>query len=160
TLPQLVAVDAVVGREEQRAVDVRQAGGRRAGSAGEDVLDEDGASGGAVRLSQFLAIDALVGGGEDQVADGGQLIGGGAVGGAAAQSGEDGLDEDGSGNGAVAPPQLRAVDAVVGGEDENAIEVGLAAGATAAERVDDRDLVGGEGGDGAIFQLLQPQAAA
>src|SRR5262245_22262806 len=38
--PQLPAVGAVIGREEQVAADVRQVKGRRAAAAGVDVLDQ------------------------------------------------------------------------------------------------------------------------
>src|SRR5207237_812477 len=58
-LPQLVTVGAVVGGEVQRAADIGQAGGAGAVAAGVDVLDHDGAGGGAVRLPQLLAVGAV-----------------------------------------------------------------------------------------------------
>ena len=54
-LPQLVAVRPVVGREEERAVHVRQVGGDGAGGTRIDVLDQDGAGGRAVALPELVA---------------------------------------------------------------------------------------------------------
>src|SRR5262249_39453349 len=55
-LPQFEAVAAVVGREEQRPVDVGQVGRGGAIPAGEDVLDEGGAEGVGVALPQLAAV--------------------------------------------------------------------------------------------------------
>src|SRR4029079_11407333 len=58
-LPQLLAVDAVVGGEEQVAAHRGQGGGPPvlAGTA-TNVLDQDGARSGAVRSPQLLALEA------------------------------------------------------------------------------------------------------
>src|SRR5262249_18989668 len=55
-LPQLPPVRAVVGREEQRPVHVREGGGVRAGGAGVDVLYKDDAGGGAAAPPQPPAV--------------------------------------------------------------------------------------------------------
>ena len=47
---------AFVGRKEERAVDVGQVRWMRSCSAGEDVLDHDGAGGGAVALPQLMTV--------------------------------------------------------------------------------------------------------
>src|SRR5262249_57153111 len=52
-LPQLPPVRAVVGREEQRPVHVRQVAEVGGGAAGADVLEHYGAGGGAVALPQL-----------------------------------------------------------------------------------------------------------
>jgi hypothetical protein len=54
-------VSAVVGREEQRAVDVCQAPGVRELGAGPDVLDEHSAGGGAIAFPKFVARDSVIG---------------------------------------------------------------------------------------------------
>src|SRR5262249_56553854 len=61
-LPRPLPVRAVVGREEQRAVDVGQVAEVRAGTAGVNVGDQDGSGGGAVALPQLGPLDAVVGG--------------------------------------------------------------------------------------------------
>ena len=60
-LPQLRAVSAVVGREEQRAVHVRQVSWGTSCRCRIDVLDQDGAGGGAVALPQLVPCVAVVG---------------------------------------------------------------------------------------------------
>src|SRR5262249_7628372 len=65
-LPRFHTMDAVVGREQQRPVDVGQVGRDRAGGAGVDVLDEGGADGGAGALPRLWAVRALRGRGKTQ----------------------------------------------------------------------------------------------
>src|SRR5262249_51979535 len=129
-LPQLGAAAAVVGREEQRAVDVPQVVRAGAGGAEVDVLDEGGAGGSPVRLPQLVAVAAVVGP-EEQGAVAVRQVGRewpwrpegpvrvDAVGGV----GVDVLDEGGAGGGAVRLPQLVAVAAVVGREEQRAAHV-------------------------------------
>ena len=50
------AVGAVVGAEEQRAVDIGEQSGIAGPASGVDVLDQDGAGGGAVGLPQLSAV--------------------------------------------------------------------------------------------------------
>ena len=60
-LPQLRAVDAVVGGEEQPASRTRSGPrARTVAGTGMDVLDQDGARPAAVRLPQLLAVGAVV----------------------------------------------------------------------------------------------------
>src|SRR5262245_62104498 len=59
-LPQLVAVHAVIGREEQYAVYVREFGGVRADPVRVDVLKEGGTGSGAVAPPQFGAVQDIV----------------------------------------------------------------------------------------------------
>ena len=61
--------------EEQRAVDVGQDAGRRSCRARIDVLDQDGAGGGAVALPQLVAVGAVVGAEEQRAVDVGQMLG-------------------------------------------------------------------------------------
>src|SRR3712207_9573864 len=59
-LPQLPAVRAVIGVEEERAVVVHETEGVRAAVApGGDVPHQGGAGGGAVRLPQLVAVDGI-----------------------------------------------------------------------------------------------------
>src|SRR5262249_56156100 len=60
-LPQLPAVGAVLGAEEQRAVHVYQVARRGVGGAREDVLDADGAGFGAVALPELISAGAVAG---------------------------------------------------------------------------------------------------
>src|SRR5206468_103048 len=122
-LPQLEAVGAVVGAEEQRAADGGQVRGEGTVGAAVDVLEQHGAGGGAVALPQLDAVGAVAGGEEDDAADGGQVRGRATRRAAAGGAGVDVLDQHGAGRGAVALPELVAVDAVVGGEDQRAVEV-------------------------------------
>src|SRR5262249_41796599 len=55
SLPQLPSVGAVLGREEERPVHVRQVAGRRTGIAGVDVLDQGGTGLGGVAPPQLVA---------------------------------------------------------------------------------------------------------
>ena len=69
---------AVVGGEEQRSAHCRQVGRAAAvvvASVGGDVLDQDGAGPGAVRLPQLPAVGAVVGGEEQRAAHSGQEAG-------------------------------------------------------------------------------------
>src|SRR5262249_9160114 len=131
-LPQLGAVAAFVGREEQRAAHVDQVGGFGAGGARSDVLDHDGAGGSSVRLPQLEAVAAVVGRGDQRAADDGRVVreaeavAVGVEGGCGARS--DILDEYGAGGGAVALPQLDAVAAVVGLEEQGAADRGQVGG--------------------------------
>src|SRR5262249_4189025 len=73
-VPQLAAVRAVVGAEVELVVHGDQEGrvGVRAtgaAAAGVDVLDEDGAGGGAVALVQLGAVHAVVGDEEQRAVD-------------------------------------------------------------------------------------------
>ena len=117
--PQLVAVGAVVRGEVQRARHVGEVGGAvvvvGAGS-GVDVLDQDGAGLGAVRGPQLAPVDAVVGGEEQLPAHGGEVAGAVLLVPGAGRL--DVLDQDGAGSRAVGGPQLRAVGAVVGGEEQ------------------------------------------
>ncbi len=118
-LPELPAM-AIDGSEEQGAVDVGEVLGvlginaaRRA-----DVLDLDCAGGRAVRLPELGVVAAVIGGEVDAVTDGDGLFG---------LSRDVGGAEDllGAGGRAVRLPQLVAGGrAVVGGEDQGAVEVG------------------------------------
>src|SRR5262249_54728483 len=124
-LPQLDAVAAIVGIEEQGAADVRQTVGVGAGGAGKDVIDQGSAGGGAVALPQLDAVAAVVGMKEQGVADvrqvGLEVVRAGLQG--TLGTGEDVVDEDGAGRGAVALPQLVAVAAVVRHEEQGAAHV-------------------------------------
>ena len=117
---------AVVGGEEQRPAHSGQ-GGRAvaavAVAAGVDVLDQDRARLGAVRLPQLPAVGAVVGGEEQRAAHGGQVRTGRCR---RRTSRVDVLDQDGARLGAVRLPQLPAVDAVVGGEEQRPPHIGEA----------------------------------
>src|ERR1700712_805694 len=69
--PGLAAVHAVVGGEEEPAVDFGELPGAAAGEPGNDVLDEDRAGLGAVALPELPAVDAVFGGEEDRAPHGG-----------------------------------------------------------------------------------------
>src|SRR6266511_1230690 len=71
-LPQLIAARAVVGAEEQGAVDVGEIAGIAAGRAALDVLDERRASGRAVGLPQLISGRAVVGAEEQRAVDVGE----------------------------------------------------------------------------------------
>ena len=85
-----------------------------------DVLDQDRARLGAVRLPQLLTVDAVVGGEEQRPAHIGQ--GGGIA--VVAETWVDVLDQDRARLGAVRLPQLRPVGAVVGGEEQRPAHIG------------------------------------
>ena len=75
-LPKLIAVGAVVGREEERPAHVREIRGiEDAAAAGLDVLDHDGAGGRAVALPELLAVGAVIGREEERPADVRQICG-------------------------------------------------------------------------------------
>src|SRR5262249_60776575 len=109
-----------------RAVVVGPVAGGRAGAAGVDVLDQDGAGGGAVALPQLVAGRGGAGREEQRPVHVGQVAGVRAVRGIEVpivgvvprSSREDVLDQDGAGLGAVALPQLP------GGEEQRAVHVG------------------------------------
>src|SRR5262249_18846673 len=107
-LPQFAAVNAVVGREEQLAVNVCQVGGARAAAADVDILDHQGAGRGAVTLPQFAAVNAVIGREEQFAVDIGQVR----------RVGTDARTNDGddvrAGLGPIALPQLSAVPLVRG----------------------------------------------
>ena len=121
------AVRAVVGREEQRAVDVRPGSGIRAAAAGVDVLDHARCRRAVPSLfhSSTPLVPSLAA--KNSVPFTSVRLRG--VGAAAA--GVDVLDQDGSGGGAIALPQLDAVRAVVGREEQRAVHVRQVAGARA-----------------------------
>src|SRR5262249_59751804 len=122
--PELVAVHAVVGGEEQRVARGGQVVGigavRRAvgAAAGTDVLDQDGAASGAVAPPELAAVGPVVGRKEKSITDRGQFAGIGALRISVRGARGDVLDQDGAGGGAVALPQLHAVGSVVGGEEQ------------------------------------------
>ena len=92
-LPQLPAVAAVVGGEEQRPPHIGQeVGGVARRAAGMDVLDQHRARRGAVRLPQLPAVGTVVGGEEQRPAA--QRSGTGAVVAVGAVDGVDVLDQD------------------------------------------------------------------
>ena len=72
-LPQLVAVGAVGGAEEESRSDGGELVKVAVGRAGADVLHQNGAAGGAVGSPELVAIGAVVGGKEERAADRGQL---------------------------------------------------------------------------------------
>src|SRR5713226_6004148 len=74
--PELGAVDQVVGRKEERAVDVCLigSGGHGAGGAGNDVLDERGTAGGAVAVPQLAAVRPVIGAENNVTVDVSHLI--------------------------------------------------------------------------------------
>ena len=111
-LPQLEAVRAVVGREEQRAVDVGQKFGSALPAPGLMSLTRTVPAARAVALPQLEAVGAVVGGEEQRAVDIGQVVGTESPG-----PRRDVLDQDGAGRGAVGFPQLLAVDAVIDGEN-------------------------------------------
>src|SRR4051794_31586143 len=113
---------AVVGREKQRAVDIREVAGVRSGRSGVDVADQDGAVRGTVTLPQLPAVRAILGREEQHPVDVCEITGAGAVGAipiiipvivvtASRQraSRVDVLDEGGAGGGAVTLPQFIAL---------------------------------------------------
>src|SRR5262249_46070028 len=73
-LPELSAVGAVVGREEEGAADVGEVGGIAVARAGPDVLDQARARAAAVGLPELAAVGALVGGEEQGAAEVGQVL--------------------------------------------------------------------------------------
>ena len=111
-------MDAVVGTEEQRAVDVRQPVRAGRGGTGVDVRDGDGSGLSAVALPQLGAVAAVVGSEEQRAAHVRQVVGVGCGG-----AGVDVTDEGAAGGGAVALPQLVAAVAVVGREEQRAVHI-------------------------------------
>ncbi len=115
-------MDAVIGREEQRAVDLREGRAKVAGetrsAAGVNVLDHHRVSRGAAAFPQFNAMHPVVGH-EIQhpvdVREVGRPGGGGA--------GVDVLHQHGAGGRAVALPEPVVIRAVVAGEEQLAVDV-------------------------------------
>ena len=104
-LPQLRAVHTVIGREEQRAVDVRQVVDKRIAASGLMSLTSDGAGGGAVALPQLAPVGVVVGGEEQRAVDVRQPLDGYELALPRVMS----LTSVGAGGGAVALPQLYPV---------------------------------------------------
>ena len=73
-LPDLPAMDAVVGDEVEHPAEVDQRGGVRGAGAGADVADQVRPGEGAVARPELLAVDAVVGGEEDEAAGGLHLV--------------------------------------------------------------------------------------
>jgi hypothetical protein len=107
-VPQLAAVNTIVGTEVELVVhrdQILRVGG---GAAGVDVLHEHRSGRRAVALPQFAAVDAI---------DVGQPLRVGVAGGV------DVLDEDNAGGGAVVFPQLVAQAATVGAKEQSAVDI-------------------------------------
>src|SRR5262249_7005607 len=105
--------DVIDGDDEQRAVDVGQAGVILLGAVGEDPLDGHGAGVGAVALPQYSVVghevERPVDAGHGRVGTHCQLQ---------LAAGADVLNQDGARVGAVALPQFPSVAAVVGDEEQ------------------------------------------
>src|SRR6516225_5298690 len=109
---------AVVGSKEQGAVHVGQILGIRIARAGVDVLDHEGAGGGAVALPQFKPVRPVIRLKEQCAVDIGEprsLLG--------APTRKDVFDEEGPGGSPVALPQLACLGAVKGCEKQRAVYV-------------------------------------
>src|SRR5262249_511727 len=139
--PEFAAVNAVVGSEEQRAVDVREVAGGRGSAAGLDVRDQLGAGCGAVARPQLPAVRPVVGREVQRAVNVRQGGGVSAVGVvvSAARGGVDVRVHHGAAGGgglaallgdrhAIGFPQLLAVNAVVGSEVQCPVHIGQVAG--------------------------------
>src|SRR5262245_58433048 len=114
-----VALPEAVGGQGQAAGALGREGVRDGPQAARPDVFQLGARGGAVADVQLAAVRAVVGGEQEQVAEGRQLRG---RGGGAARA--DVADQLGARAGAVADEQLAAVGAVVGGEEQRVADRG------------------------------------
>ena len=125
----------VGGNEEEGAGHVRERSEVVGPKSGDDVLDHPRSSRRAVASPQLAAVDAVVGNEVEGPAHGGERIGvarGALAATAWALARVDVLDHPRAPAGAVASPQLAAVSAVPGGEEEGAGHVAEHAGRLAA----------------------------
>src|SRR5262245_45203536 len=59
--PNLLSIDAIVGRKKERTADIGQVARKRTVGAGADILEQDSPNVGAVALPDLVAIGGIVG---------------------------------------------------------------------------------------------------
>jgi hypothetical protein len=110
--PELAAVGAVVGSEEDLVADAGEGAGGGGVGAGVDVAEAEGAGGGAVARPGLDAVDAVVGGEDEAAGDVGELLRRGAR-----RAGAEVGDQARGGGVPFARPQLGAGRLVVDDEE-------------------------------------------